>query len=94
MSENLKPFLMTSQQVTAVLMKFGELLEVFAQQLPGDRHKLAELVKDAAVSIRELAADVGKGDQDVAAEIVRSTARLVGAIRGVVHGSSARSTVH
>lgn len=94
MSENLKPFLMTSQQVTAVLMKFGELLEGFAQQLPEDRHKLAELVEDAAVSIRALAGDVGKGDPDVAAEIVRSTARLVGAIRRAVQGSTSKSTVH
>ncbi len=94
MSEDLKPFLMTPEQVTAVLMQFGATLEGFAHQLSSDREALARLVANAAVSIRELAGEIGEGDEDVAAEIITSTARLVSAVRKVVNGSGSRCTIH
>ncbi|WP_155947821.1 hypothetical protein [Rhizobium sp. 2MFCol3.1] len=94
MSESLKPFSLTPSQVTEVLIRFAGLLEGFAAELPGANDSLAKLVRDAAASIRDLAFDVGEGDQDVAAEIVASTARLVGAIRKLADDESPRATIH
>ena len=94
MSENLKPFLMTPREITAVLVRFGKLLEGFALQLPSEKNLLAKLVRDAAAAIKELAQDVGSGDPDIAAEIVKSTARLVAAIREQVTNSSPGVTIH
>ncbi len=95
MSEDLKPLLMTPQQMAAVLIRFGAALDVFAHQLSTEREVLASLVTSAATSIRELAHEVGEGDRDVAAEIITSTARLVGAVRKVVNGSmSTKGTIH
>lgn len=94
MSENLKPFLMTPREITAVLVRFGKLLEGFALQLPCEKNLLAKLVRDAAAAIKELAQDVGSGDPDIAAEIVKSTARLVAAIREQVTNSSPGVTIH
>jgi predicted transcriptional regulator len=93
MSENLNPSLMTAEQKTTVLIRFSETLDVFAHQLPSDKQGLATLVTSAATSIRELAREVGKGDVDVAAEIITSTARLVGAVRKVVNASISKSTI-
>jgi predicted transcriptional regulator len=94
MSENLNPTLMTAEQKTTVLIRFSETLDDFAHQLLSDRQALARLVTTAATSIRELAREVGKGDADVAAEIITSTARLVGAVRKVVNVSVSKSTIH
>ncbi len=94
MSENLRPFSMTPQQITAVLVKFGRLLESFALKLSSEEEALFKLVNDAAASIKELAQDVGEGDQDIAAEIVTSTARLVAALRGLVDDSPSSATIH
>jgi hypothetical protein len=94
MSEKLQPFSMTPQQITAVLVKFGKLLESFALRLSSEEETLSRLVTDAAASIKELAQDVGEGDQDIAAEIVTSTARLVAAIRGLVNETPSRATLH
>jgi len=94
MSEDLQPFSMTPQQITAVLEKFGELLERFALKLSSEEDVLFKLVNDAAASIKELARDVGEGDQDIAAEIVTSTARLVAAIRALVNEPPSKATIH
>jgi hypothetical protein len=85
---------LTTEQIRAVHLQFSELLAAFARQLPEDSERLAELVRDATMSIGELAADVAEGDADVASEIVMSTARLVGAVRKVVSSRHATSTLH
>ncbi len=94
MSEDLKPSLMTPREITAVLVRFGKLLDGFALQLPTDKNLLAKLVRDAAAAIKELAHDVGSGDPDIAVEIVKSAARLVAAIREQVTKSPLGVTIH
>ncbi|MFK0335459.1 hypothetical protein ACIQUB_30560 [Rhizobium sp. NPDC090275] len=94
MSDNLKPFFMTSREITAVLIKFGTLLEEFAYQLPSEKNALITLVRNAAASIKELAYDVGSGDPEIAAEIVKSSARLVASIREQVKTSPLGATIH
>ena len=85
---------MTPEHMTAVLIEFGDTLDVFAHQLSCDREGLATLVADAAASIRELAREVGEGDREEALEIVTSTVRLVCALRGVVDGSKSKSMIN
>lgn len=60
----------------------GKVLAEFALATGDDSKRLAELVSAAATSIKELAADVAAEHADVASEIVKSTARLVGAVEG------------
>ena len=94
MPDTLKPLGMTPEQMTAVLLNFSATLEAFARRVPRERVALSVLVANVAAAVGEMAVEVGGGDEDIATEIITSTARLVSTIRKVVEGPVGGAVIH
>jgi ABC-type transporter Mla subunit MlaD len=84
-----QPFL-SEHQVATALNHFAENLALLARALETQRPHVAKAAMDASTALASLAPEVARGDRDVAMEIVRSSARLVGSMRKI----SPRQALH